>query len=113
MHFTDCYALIRAANPNNNLIAFLFPKSSICRMPELDKDIEAYKRLQPELETHHNGKWVVINSGEMFGVFDSFEVAAGEAVNRFGRGPYLIRQVGASDFVMPASVMYRLSPQNA
>ena len=82
-------------------------------MAEIDKDIAVFKKMQTELEAHHKGKWVVIRSGELINVFDSFEVAASEAVARFGRGPYLIRQVGAVDFVMPASVMYRLSPQHA
>ena len=41
------------------------------------------------------------------GVYDAFETAAKEAVGHFGRGPYLIRQVGAPPVVLPASVMYR------
>jgi hypothetical protein len=29
-------------------------------------------------------------------------------VQKFGSGPYLIRQVGASPIVLPASVMYNI-----
>ena len=41
-------------------------------------------------------------------VFDDFEATAEEAVRRFGRGPYLIRQVAAPPVTLPASVMYPL-----
>jgi len=47
-------------------------------------------------------------SNEKFvGDFESFEDAAAEAVSRFGRGPYLIREVGAAPMTLPASVLYR------
>ena len=80
-------------------------------MPDLDKDIAAYETRRQELETHHMGKWAVFHDAEMVSLYDSFELAAEDAVRRFGRGPYLIRQVGAPPLVLPASVMY--SPTNA
>jgi hypothetical protein len=52
------------------------------------------------------GKWVGIHAEALAGVYDSFEAAASDAVRRFGRGPYLIRQVGAQPLTMPASAMY-------
>lgn len=55
------------------------------------------------------GKWAVFHDGILVNTFDTFDAASNEAVSRFGRGPYLIRQVGAPDFAMPASVMFRLS----
>jgi hypothetical protein len=56
---------------------------------------------------------VVIYGGELIGTFDRFQAAATEAAGRFGRGPYLIRQIGAPDIVLPASVVYRLEPEHA
>jgi hypothetical protein len=82
-------------------------------MPNLDKDLKAYQAQKSELEAHHKGKWVVIRDGEVVGTFDQFQTAAAEAVSRFGRGPYLIRQIGAPDIVLPASVVYRLEPEHA
>jgi hypothetical protein len=82
-------------------------------MPELEKEIATYKRLLPDLESHHKGKWVVIHGDDFVGAFDTFNSAASEAVQRFDRGPYMIRQVGAPDIVLPASVMYRLEPADA
>lgn len=77
-------------------------------MAELDQEITAYNGMSAELEAHHMGKWVLVHDLGLIGVYDSFESAAEEAVRRFGRGPYLIRQVGASLVTLPASVMYSL-----
>ena len=73
----------------------------------LEQEIAAYNGMKAELEQHHMGKWVLIRGDELIGTFDTLDTAAQEAVSRFGRGPYLIRQVGAPDRVtLPASVMY-------
>jgi len=77
-------------------------------MAELDQEITAYNGMSAELEAHHMGKWVLIHDLGLVGVYELFERAAEEAVQRFGRGPYLIRQVGASAVTLPASVMYSL-----
>ena len=76
-------------------------------MPELDQEIQAYEAMQANLEEHHMGKWVVIHDGELVDAFDTLDAAATEAVRRFGRGPYLIRQIGAPPVSLPASVLYR------
>jgi hypothetical protein len=73
----------------------------------LDTEIAAFESRREELEKYHSGKYVVFYGDEMVGAFDTFDAAAREAISRFGRGPYLIRQVGAPPVAMPASVMYR------
>jgi hypothetical protein len=73
----------------------------------LDADIAAYASMQQDLEEKHMGKWVLFYQGKLVSVYDSFDNAAKDAVARFGRGPYLIRQVGAPAITLPASVMYR------
>jgi hypothetical protein len=75
-------------------------------MAILAEERKLYDRLRPELEAKSTGKWVLIRNSEFIGTYDSFEAAAGEAVRRFGRGPYLIREVGAPDVTLPASVVY-------
>ena len=77
-------------------------------MADLDTELEAYERMRPDLEAKHTGKWVLLHNGQLIRVFDDFEASAEEAVRRFGRGPYLIRQVGAPPVTLPASVMYPL-----
>jgi hypothetical protein len=75
-------------------------------MADVKTDIAAYDWQREDLEERHTGKWVLFHDEQLIGVHASFESAAAEAVGRFGRGPYLIRQVGAPPVVLPASVMY-------
>ena len=72
----------------------------------VEAEISAYEERKAELEAHHTGKWVLFHSRKLISIYDSFEAAATDAVQQFGRGPYLIRQVGAPPVVLPASLMY-------
>ena len=73
----------------------------------LDRQIEAYEEMREFLEAKHFRKWVVFYNGELVDTYDSDEDAAVDAVQRFGRGPYLIRQVGAPPVSLPAPTLYR------
>jgi len=75
----------------------------------IEHEIEAFENQREKLEQNHLGKWVLFHDGQLLEIYDSFEAAAEEAVRRLGRGPYLIRQVGAQEVTLPASVMYPLS----
>jgi hypothetical protein len=75
-------------------------------MADIKDDIAAYDAMRAVLEADHTGKWVLLHERELISIYPSFEAAAEEAVSRFGRGPYLIRQVGAPPLTLPASVMY-------
>ena len=77
------------------------------RTPELLEDIEAYESMRAELELAHMGEWAVVYGRELIGTYESFDAAAQEAVRRFGRGPYLIRQIGIPPRTMPVSVLYQ------
>lgn len=76
-------------------------------MASLKKEIAAYENMRSDLEIDHFGEWVLVHDEELVGTYESFEAAAIEAVPRFGRGPYLIRQIGAPPITLPASVLYR------
>ena len=78
-------------------------------MADLEKELKIFKKMRKDLEADALGKWVLIRREEVIGLFDDFEPAAEEAVRRFGRGPYLIRQIGEADLTLPASVAYALS----
>ena len=78
-------------------------------MSELDTEIQAYEKMRPKLEADHMGKWVIVHSDKLIGTYPSFDTAAEEAVQKFGRGPYLIRRVGVDQITLPASVMYSLA----
>ncbi len=73
----------------------------------LETEIAYYEAKLPEYEQYYAGKHVVIHGAELVGAFDSFENAAVEAVRRFGRGPYLIRQIGAPPPSIPISWLYQ------
>ena len=81
-------------------------------MADLQLEIAAYQRMEQELKATLNGKWVLIHDGKLINSFDSFESAADEAVEKFGRGPFLIRQVGAPPATLPISVMYAWNAQS-
>ena len=81
--------------------------SAVLNKPStIESEIAAYEGMQGELESQFLDKWIVIHGGKLAGVFESFQEAAAFAVDRFGRGPYLIRQVGQKPTVLPASVVY-------
>jgi hypothetical protein len=80
-------------------------KTAIASDEGITEEISAYEKLQPTLEGDI-GKWVLIHHQKLVGVFATSEEAAAEAVKQFGRGPFLIRQIGAPPLVLPASVMF-------
>lgn len=73
----------------------------------LETEIATYEQKREELERHYMGKFVVIQNGDIVGAYDTFANAAAMAVARFGRGPYLIRQVGAPPPSLPVSWLHR------
>ena len=80
-------------------------------MGDISDEIKAFEHMQADLEANHMGKWVLVRDGKLVGVFDSFELAADDAIQKFGRGPFLIREVGAAPATLPISVMYAWNAQ--
>ena len=78
-------------------------------MDALDRQIVAYESLRERLERDHHGRWVVFHDESLIGDYATYEDAITTAMRKFGRGPYLIRQVGAVPPRLPASVMFRPS----
>jgi len=75
-------------------------------MADIRDEIAAFETMQAQLEAEHLGKWVVIYDRRLIGLFGSFDSAADEAIARFGSGPFLIRQLGATPVSLPASLAY-------
>ncbi len=76
----------------------------------LSREIVAYEFMRDELEAEHFGRWIVVHDEEVFGIYDDLQEAADAAVRNFGRGPFLLRQIGEPSTALPASVM---QPVNA
>ncbi len=72
----------------------------------LQTELRAFEAKRAELERNHAGKFVVFKGDEFIGAWDTLNAAAAVAVAKFGRGPYLIRQVGAPPPSVPASVLF-------
>ena len=78
-------------------------------MTALRDDIAAYEKVRADLEAKHRGQWAVFHSGQFVGVFPGFEEAATTAVDRFGSGPYLIRQIGVEKVQLSSTMVFRPS----
>ena len=72
----------------------------------LTREMAAYDEMRRSLEADRFGEWVIVHDELLAGAYADFESAAEDAVRRFGRGPYLIRQVGEGPVTLPASVRY-------
>ena len=81
-------------------------------MAKLKEEIAAYEEMRCDLELDHYGEWVVVYDGKFAGAYSSNEEAAEQAAKSFGRGPFLIRQVGDFPLALPASVLYSLHADN-
>ena len=75
-------------------------------MADLDSEIRAFDQMLPRLEADYRDRWVLIHDCQLINAFDSFDLAADAAVKLFGRGPFLIRQVGAQPDPLPISVVF-------
>ena len=76
-------------------------------MSALRDDIAAYDRARSELEAKHRGCWAVFHAGQFVGVYPEFEAAASETIERFGDGPYLIRQIGVEAIPLSSAMVFR------
>ena len=65
----------------------------------LKTELDAFERLRSDLESKYTDQWVVIRGPDLVGVYSEFGDAASDAGNRFGRGPYLIRQVAPTNWL--------------
>jgi hypothetical protein len=74
---------------------------------DLSLETKIFERHKAEFERDHPWEWIVIHGDDYVEFFEDFQVAAQTAVARFGRGPYLIRQIGVPTPSLPASVLFR------
>ena len=74
-------------------------------MDELTQEYAVYETKREELEAAHFGKYVLIKRDEIVGTFETLDDALRVAVKRFGRGPYLIEEIGlpVPETVLPMS----------
>lgn len=68
---------------------------------DLSKDVEAFLRERAVLRRQHPSQWVVFAEERYRGAFDNYEGAVRFAIERFGGGPFLVRNVDAEDEFVP------------
>lgn len=73
----------------------------------LEPEIAAYEKQKEKLEKKHTGKWVVFREGHVVKVADSFAEADDWVLAKYGRGPCLVRKVGANPRILPSSLWPR------
>ena len=71
-------------------------------MSILEEEIAAYQAQQDDLEASHRGRWVLFHGSTRVGIYDTFEEVSTDALRKYGRGPYLIREIGAVPAPLPA-----------
>ena len=74
-------------------------------MTTLEQEIDAYEAMRADLEEKYFDKWIIVRNTKVAGAFDSSEECIQFAVEHFGRGPYLVRQVGEPPMRLPASAL--------
>ena len=77
-------------------------------MKVLEREIRAYAKLRDKLEAESFGQWAVVYGDDLAGIYESLEAAADVAVGRFGRGPYLIRQIGKDSVTLNIPTVWRV-----
>jgi hypothetical protein len=75
-------------------------------MATFTEEIAAYRSMEADLLFASLGKWVLIRDRALIGTFDTFQDAARLGMEKFGRTPYLIKQIGAGPVSLPP-LLYR------
>ena len=73
----------------------------------LQTELAAYERMRAGLEAKYTDEWVVIHGDQLAGVYTDFRDAARDAGQRFGHGPFLIRQVAPTDWLAYAQKLWQ------
>ncbi len=79
-------------------------------MATLDQEYAVYESRREELEASQAGKYALIKGDELIGAYDSLDDALRVAVPKFGRGPYLIKEIGLPEPESVFPVFYGIRP---
>jgi hypothetical protein len=67
-------------------------------MPDLEKELEVYKKNLPSL-LGNEGKFVLVGNGQVAGVFTAYQDALQAGYAKFGMRPFLVKQISAQEQV--------------
>ncbi len=63
----------------------------------LEKELSKFEEIKSDLLKNHEGKFALIYREDFIGAFDTPDNAYAEGVKRFGREPFLIKKISASE----------------
>ncbi len=85
-------AIANACRLSKNLEA----TSIMATADDLKEELTAYEKRKDELiETHGEGKFVLVHGAEIAGVWDSYGDALKSGYEKFGLQPFLVKQLQA------------------
>ncbi len=61
----------------------------------LEKELETYNKMLPELKAEHEGKFVLIHGEEVVDTFSSYDDAIKAGYKQFQFEPFLVKQIRA------------------
>ena len=82
-------------------------KSAAAGLPR--KLVEFFERNRAKWLKHHKGVWVVVGEDEAVSFHDDFSEAAYAANNRYGKKPFLLKELLAVDRIQSAFRLHRQS----
>ena len=65
----------------------------------LEQEIATFERLKAQLVENHSGKFALIKGEEFIDAFDTPDNAYQEGIRRFGREPFLVKRISATEEV--------------
>ncbi len=65
----------------------------------LEQEIATFERLKAQLVENHSGKFALIKGEEFIDAFDTPDNAYQEGIRRFGREPFLVKRIRATEEV--------------
>ena len=73
---------------------------------EQRKNINAYKKMEADLEEKHFGKVALMHNGRLDGVHNNFEDAVIIGVRLFGEGNFSCKKIGEKSIQLGSAKMY-------
>lgn len=65
----------------------------------LERELATFERLKAQLLENHSGKFALIKGEEFIDAFDTPDNAYQEGIHRFGREPFLVKRISATEEV--------------
>lgn len=78
----------------------------------LDREQAAYEAQRVELESNRKGDWVIFHDEKLVGIYENFQDAAQDALDKHGLGPYLIKQIGVPAPTVRPFLLYTPANKN-